>query len=205
MFSLWIYQPCVLRQKNKTEALRPLNKSRIHPSRSKSSVHFTSSTPPTLSQLKKARKDRPLKRHRTAKYKVAPEPNENRGQSVECIEMNKRMHLSRSKSSVHLASSTPPTLSQLKKALKSKLDKARQARPLKRHRTAKYSAPEPNERRGQSVECIEMNTGTLHLYKGGDLPRKVVFIRRLWVVSTHSLLCVNFLFYSWKIMVITNS
>lgn len=89
------------------------------------------------------------------------------------------LHKSRTKSSVHFTSSTPPTLAQLKKALKSKLIEARENRPTKRQRNSRYKpcAPEPNTDRGQKVEVVDMNTGVLYLYSGGDLPRKAVFIR----------------------------
>jgi hypothetical protein len=80
------------------------------------------------------------------------------------------------KKSVHFASS-PPTLTQLKRALKNKLLKARENRPSKRRQRRAESAPQPDSDRGQEVEIIEMNTGTLYLYQGGDLPRKAVFIR----------------------------
>ena len=92
-----------------------------------------------------------------------------------------RIHPTRTNSAVHFSPSTKaPTLSQLKKALRAKLVQARENRPSKRQRIARSkSAPEPNIERGQSVECVGMNTGSLYIYKGGDLPRKVVFIRRL--------------------------
>jgi hypothetical protein len=88
------------------------------------------------------------------------------------------LHQSRTKSSVRFTSSATPTLAQLKKALKTKLIKAKENRPTKRQRNARYRcAPEPNKDRGQKVDVVDMNTGVLYLYSGGDLPRKIVFIR----------------------------
>ena len=86
---------------------------------------------------------------------------------------------SRSRSIVRFSASssnnTKPSLAQLKRTLKSKVEKQRENRPTKKQRRARaYRAPEPNV--GQEVEEIEMNTGSLYLYRGGDLPRRAVFI-----------------------------
>ena len=86
---------------------------------------------------------------------------------------------SKSRSTIHFSTSSSnnkkPSLTQLKQALKSKVEKQRENRLTKKQkRRAKVYAPEPNA--GQEVEEIEMNTGSLYLYRGGDLPRRAVFI-----------------------------
>jgi hypothetical protein len=64
----------------------------------------------------------------------------------------------------------------LKKALKCKLKEQKKNRPTKKKR--KMVAPQPDVDHGQERKVIEMNTGSLYLYFGGEsLARKAVFVR----------------------------
>ena len=80
------------------------------------------------------------------------------------------------------SSAVIPTLTQLKKQAREKLLRSKQnrgsARQLRsgknRMRIIKQSPPDDY----QEVEEIEMNTGTLYLYRGGNGPRRAMFIRR---------------------------
>lgn len=77
--------------------------------------------------------------------------------------------------------SSMSTLAHLKRRVKFKLEKSRNSRPgYKQARKGKYKPLQPNRTSGgdQHIEKIEMNTGTLYMYRGGDMPRRAVFIRR---------------------------
>ena len=82
----------------------------------------------------------------------------------------------KSRTSVHFASSQRPTLHQLKKALKSKLQTLK-TNENGRKRKRVTSAPKPNVELGQERKVIDLKTGNLYLYCGGEMARKAVFVR----------------------------